>query len=143
MKRRLIWYGMVLFLLGLVTELLMRFLLNPRMAYSAHLVALMSGILLIQLGVIWEEMSLPPRLHSFAFWLWVFATYSGWATMFIAAIFGTSRSTPLASADIKRAAALWQENLVDAYYVAFFIAIVLSCLLALWGLWRKRVEGRA
>ena len=47
--------------MGIVTELLMRFMLNPRMAYSAHLVALMSGIFLMQLGVLWEDMDIPER----------------------------------------------------------------------------------
>jgi hydroxylaminobenzene mutase len=143
MKQRLIWYGMVLFSLGIVTELLMRFLLNPRMAYSAHLVALMSGIFLTQLGVVWDEMDIPPAWAPVAFWVWVFATYTAWGSMFVAAIFGTSRSTPLASMDMRRAAMLWQENLVDGIYVAFFIAIVLSCALVLWGLARKRALVRA
>jgi hydroxylaminobenzene mutase len=138
MKRRLVWYGMLLFSLGIVTELLMRFMLNPRMAYSAHLVALMSGIFLMQLGVLWEDMDIPERWRGVAFWVWVFATYSAWGSMFVSAIFGTSRSTPLASVDLRRAAMLWQENVVDVIYIAFFVTIVISCALALWGLARGR-----
>lgn len=142
MKRRLVCYGMVLFSLGIFTELLMRFLINPRMAYSAHLVALMSGILLMQLGIIWDQMKIPARWTPLVFWLWVFATYTGWASMFVAAVFGTKRKTPLASEGMERLAMIWQENLVDGIYVAFFIAISLTCLTAMWGLWRKGAELR-
>lgn len=140
-KQRLIWYGVVLFLLGLITQMLMYWVVNPRMALSAHLVALISGTFLIVLGLIHEQMDLPPRVAGIAFWVFVYSTYSAWGSMFVASIFGTSRSTPFASKGIT-GAAVWQEKLVDFIYLSFFITIVLTCLIALWGLRRGMLRPR-
>ena len=54
------WHGMLLFLLGLITELLeQRFFTNVRMSLSAHLEGVMNGILLLALGAAWNEVRLP------------------------------------------------------------------------------------
>lgn len=134
-KQRLILYGVVLFLFGLITQMLMYWVVNPRMALSAHLVALISGTFLIVLGLIRDQMDLPGPLARVAFWVFVYSTYSAWGSMFVASIFGTSRSTPFASAGIT-GAALWQETIVDLIYMSFFVTIVLTCLIALYGLRR-------
>ena len=49
-KRRLMWHGMLLFLLGLITGLLEQRFTNVRMGLSAHLEGVMNGILLLALG---------------------------------------------------------------------------------------------
>ena len=50
---------MLLFLLGLITELLeQRFFTNVRMSLSAHLEGVMNGILLLALGAAWNEVRL-------------------------------------------------------------------------------------
>ncbi len=46
-KRRLMWLGMLLFLLGLITGLLEQRFTNVRMGLSAHLEGVMNGILLL------------------------------------------------------------------------------------------------
>ena len=43
-KRRLMWHGMLLFLLGLITGLLEQRFTNVRMGLSAHLEGVMNGI---------------------------------------------------------------------------------------------------
>lgn len=134
-KQRLIWYGVVLFLLGLVTQMLMYWVVNPRMALSAHLVALISGTFLVVLGLIRDQMDFPGAMARVAFWLFVYSTYSAWGSMFVASILGTSRSTPFASKGISGAEP-WMETLVDGIYVSFFITIVATCLVALYGLRR-------
>jgi hypothetical protein len=48
--RRLMWHGMFLFLLGLVTGLVEQRFANVRMGLSAHLEGVMNGILLLALG---------------------------------------------------------------------------------------------
>jgi hydroxylaminobenzene mutase len=47
-KRRLMWHGMLLFLLGLITGLLEQRFTNVRMGLSAHLEGVMNGILLLR-----------------------------------------------------------------------------------------------
>jgi len=49
-KRRLMWHGMVLFLLRLVTGLFEQRFTNLPMGLSAHLEGVMNGILLLALG---------------------------------------------------------------------------------------------
>ena len=48
--RRLLWHGVFLFLLGLITGLAIPIISNHRMALSAHLEALLNGILRQQHG---------------------------------------------------------------------------------------------
>jgi hydroxylaminobenzene mutase len=53
--RGLMWHGMFLFLIGLVTGLNERRFTNMRMALSAHLEGVMNGIFLIAVGAIWRQ----------------------------------------------------------------------------------------
>ena len=50
--RRLMWHGMFLFLLGLITGLFEQRFTNIRMGLSAHLEGVMNGIFLVALGAI-------------------------------------------------------------------------------------------
>ena len=134
-KHKLISYGVLLFTMGIVTQLLVYFMINPRMAQSAHTVALMSGMFLVLLGLIWDQMDLPARFSKVAYFLFLYSTFSAWGSMFIAAIFGTSRNTPFASKGISGAAE-WQETITDLAYLSFFVTIVLTCLVTMWGLRR-------
>lgn len=59
-NRRLMWHGMFLFLLGLVTGLLEQRFTNMRMGVWAHLEGVMNGIFLVALGAIWTEVRLSP-----------------------------------------------------------------------------------
>ena len=56
-KRRLMWHGMFLFLLGLLTGLVEAHFTNPRMGLAAHLEGVMNGIFLVALGAIWTEVA--------------------------------------------------------------------------------------
>jgi len=48
-KRQLMWYGMFLFLLGLVTGLVEQRFTNVRMGLSAHLEGVINGIFWLRL----------------------------------------------------------------------------------------------
>jgi hydroxylaminobenzene mutase len=56
--RQLMWYGVLLFLMGLITGLLEQRFTNTRMALAAHLEGVMIGTLLIALGAIWAGVRL-------------------------------------------------------------------------------------
>jgi len=58
--RRLLRYGIVLFLLGLATGRLVQLLPLPRMGLSSHLQGVMNGTFLVVLGLIWPHL----RLHA-------------------------------------------------------------------------------
>lgn len=135
-SRRLLWHGFLLFLLGLFSGFLVPALRNPRMGVSAHLEGVMNGVFLVVLGLAWNRFTLTARAQIALFWLALYGTYVNWASTLLAALFGTSRRTPIAGAGFTGQG--WQENLVDFGLISLSIAIVGACLLALRGL-RHRV----
>lgn len=136
LKRRLIWHGIFLFLLGLLNGAAVPVFTAPRLGLSAHLAGVGSGTFLAVLGAVWQEVRLSPRAAVAAFWLALYGSYVGWIALVLAAAFGTSRSTPLAGAG--HAGTAWQESIVDFGLVTMSVAIVAACVLILLGLRRSR-----
>ncbi len=131
-NRRLMWYGMLLFLIGLLTGFLEQSFTNVRMGLSAHLEGLMNGTFLVALGAIWTHVRLPRLAEVSAYWTALYGTYANWFFTTLAAIFGTAVNTPVASAG--HSAQAWQENLVSTGFTSVAIAIIASSALVLWGL---------
>jgi hydroxylaminobenzene mutase len=90
----LIWHGMFLFLLGLLTGFVEQQFNNPRMGLAAHLEGVMNGTFLIALGAVWTEVRLSPRLKAGAYWSALYGTYANWTATTLAAIFGTASLSP-------------------------------------------------
>lgn len=134
-KRRLIWHGVLLVLLGLLTGVAIPLLENPRMGVSAHLAGVQNGILLGLLGLVWLDVKLSERLAAAAFWMLLFSLYALWIGNLLGAVFGTSGSTPLAGAG--HAGAPWQETTVTGLLVSGSLAIVVAVALVLYGLRRS------
>jgi (hydroxyamino)benzene mutase len=134
-KRRLMWHGMFLFLLGLLTGFVETKFVNPRMGLTAHLEGVMNGIFLLALGAAWAEVRLSPRLKLAAYWTALYGAYVNWVAVILAAIFGTAALSPITSAGHRGLP--WQETLVTIALMSVGIVIVVSTLLVLWGLRRK------
>jgi (hydroxyamino)benzene mutase len=96
--RRLCWHGIMLFLLGLFTGVLIPAFTNPRMGLSAHLAAVQSGMFVVLVGLLWPQLRLSARAAAATVPLLLVATYGTWVALVMAATFGTSRSTPIAGA---------------------------------------------
>jgi (hydroxyamino)benzene mutase len=109
-KRRLMWHGMLLFLLGLITGLLERRFTNVRMGLSAHLEGVLNRILLLALGAVWNEVRLPHPVKVAAYYTALCGTYANWLVTSIAAAFGTAANSPITSAG--HSGQPWQESLV-------------------------------
>ena len=78
-NRRLMWHGMCLFLLGLLTGFAEPRFVNMRMGLAAHLEGLMNGTFLLALGAAWAQVRLPQRVEKVAFGLRFTArTSTGW-----------------------------------------------------------------
>ncbi|HLE62387.1 MAG TPA: hypothetical protein VI750_04565 [Pyrinomonadaceae bacterium] len=120
-KRRLIWHGILIFLLGLLAGAFVPWLKNPRMGVAAHVGGVLSGIFLILVALIWEEIKLPLWAKKTDFWLFLYASHTGWLAQFLAAVFGTSRSMTVGGAGFTGNA--WQEALVDFVAITFSAAI--------------------
>jgi len=136
-KRRLIWHGMFLFLLGLLIGFLEQKFVNPRMGLAAHLEGVMNGTFLIALGAVWAEVKLRPGLKVATFWIALYGAYVNWVTTALAAALGTAALSPITGAGHN--AATWQEGLITALFMSVGITTVLSAVLVLWGLRRRAV----
>jgi len=134
-KRRLLWHGMFLFLLGLLTGLVERKFSNTRMGLAAHLEGVMNGIFLVALGAAWNEVRLSRRWKATAYWCALYGTYANWAFTTLAAIFGTAALSPITGAG--HSGQPWQETLVTVGFMSVGIVIIAASLLVLWGLRRK------
>jgi hydroxylaminobenzene mutase len=77
-NRRLMWHGMLLFLLGLITGFLEQHFANVRMGLAAHLEGVMNGIFLLVLGAIWAQVQLPRTAKGGAYWTALYGTYVNW-----------------------------------------------------------------
>lgn len=137
-RHRLLWHGVFLFLVGLLTGFAVPLLTNPRMGLSAHLEGVVNGLFLLVLGLIWERLILSARPRLFLFWLAIYGAYANWFTTILAAILGTSRRTPIAGVGFKGQA--WQENLIDVGLISLAFAMVAACVIALWGLRRPTIS---
>jgi (hydroxyamino)benzene mutase len=138
-KRRLIWHGMFLFLLGLLTGLVEQSFANPRMGLAAHLEGVMNGTFVIALGAVWNEVLLPRRWKAAAYWGVLYGTYANWAVTTLAAIFGAVAMSPITAAG-REAAAAWKESLVTVGFLSVGIVMIAAVLLVLIGL-RRNATG--
>jgi len=137
-RRRLIWHGMFLFLLGLLTGFVEQNFANPRMGLAAHLEGVMNGTFLLALGAVWMTVRLSPRLARAAYWSALYGTYANWAVTLLAAIFGTAAMSPITAAG--RNGQPWQEGLVIAGFLTVGITIVAASILVLSGLRRTTMS---
>ena len=131
-NRRLMWHGMLLFLLGLATGFVEQRFTNVRMGLAAHLEGVMNGILLLALGSVWNEVRLSALAKATAYWTALYGAYVNWLVTTLGAIFGTAALSPITAAGHNGLP--WQESLVTAGFVSVGLVIVAAVLLVLWGL---------
>ena len=131
-NRRLMWHGMFLFLLGLLTGFFETHFTNVRMGLSAHLEGVLNGILLLALSGVWTEVKLPAPAKAVAYWSALYGTYVNWLVTTLAAIFGTAALSPITGAG--HSGLPWQETLVTIGLMSVGVVMVIFSLLVLWGL---------
>jgi hydroxylaminobenzene mutase len=131
-NRRLMWHGMLLFLLGLFTGFAEPHFANVRMGLAAHLEGVMNGTLLLALGAIWPHVRLGRNGQAAAFWTALYSAYANWFFTTLAAVFGTGALSPITAPGFRAQA--WQESLVMAGLMSVGIVVVVSTLIFLWGL---------
>ena len=139
-KRRLIWHGMLLFLLGLLTGFLEPQLKNVRMGLAAHLEGVMNGTFIIALGAVWNELRFSVRQNAAAYWTALYGTYGNWVATTLAAVFGTAALSPITSAG--QHGQPWQESVITVAFMSVGVAIIACAVLVLWGARRARPAAR-
>jgi len=136
-RRRLLWYGMFLFLLGLLTGFVEQKFSNPRMGLAAHLEGVMNGTFLVAVGAVWSEVKLSSVLKAAAYWSAIYGTYANWAFTTLAAILGTVAMSPITGAGHRGQP--WEETIVTFGFVSVGVVIVACAVLILWGLRRTAI----
>jgi (hydroxyamino)benzene mutase len=136
--RRLMFNGVLVFLLGLASGLILDFGLftNARMGLAAHLEGVLNGMFLAVLGLIWPNVRLPPGVKSFARWLAVGGGYLNWIAAFWAAAMGRGRTSPIHPAD--RPNYIGEHLIVEAALAILALAFIVTCIVVLYGLRRQQ-----
>jgi (hydroxyamino)benzene mutase len=133
MQTVLFTLGLVLFLLGLLTGFAVPALKNPRMALSSHLEAVLNGMFLVVLGLLWPHIHLPGAWEVTAVVLIVYAGYANWLATLLAAAWGAGRKlAPIAAADHEASAA--KEGFVSFLLLSLALAIVVGVVIVIVGL---------
>lgn len=131
--------GLLLFLFGLLTGFAAPSFANPRMGLSAHLEALMNGIFLAVLGLVWPRVALGAKGSLAAFWLVVYASFANWLAVLLSAMWGAGAPMmPLAGGTMTGSNA--QETVIKLLLVTLSLAMVAGVAMIIWGLWRSRAE---
>lgn len=134
--RHLMFHGMFLFLLGLLTGFAEQHFANVRMGLAAHLEGVMNGTFLLALGAAWPHVSLPATASAITYWVVLYGTYVNWLITTLAAVFGTAALSPVTGAG--HTGQPWQEQVITFGFLSVGLAIVAASVLLLWGL-----RGRA
>lgn len=133
MGRRLLRFGILLFLLGLVTGAISPILSNSRMGLSSHLEGVMNGMFLVLLGLIWPRLNLSSASSRIAFWLALYGTYVNWATTLLAAAVGAGAvMMPIASQG--QTGTPLQEAIINFGLISLAVGMLASSGIVLWGL---------
>lgn len=133
-SNQLIFWGVILFFLGLFSGLFIPMMANPRMGLSGHLEGIMNGIFLIVSGLIWNRLELSEKWLRISFILAFFGTFANFTAVLIAAITGAGRLMPLAGGK-EGAPAL--ESIISFLLIWLSIAMLVFCIIILKGLYRS------
>ncbi len=133
MQSVLFTLGLVLFLLGLLTGFAVPALKNPRMALSSHLEAVLNGMFLVLLGLLWPHINLPDALEITAVMLIVYSAYANWLAALLAAAWGAGRKLAPIAASGHEASAV-KEGFVNFLLVSLSLSIVVGVGIVIVGL---------
>ncbi len=130
--RLLVRAGFLLFTLALITGFAIPSLLNPRMGLAAHQSGVLNALVLMALGLAWGLLVFGPLQAKLTRVAFLYATYVNRGSSILAAVWGTSRLTPLAAPGY--GAAAWQETVVQTLQVSLALAIVAGALSVIYAL---------
>lgn len=132
-SRRLIRYGILLFLLGLITGFVIPAMQNPRMGLSSHLEAIMNGMVLMLFGIIWPKLRVSNRILKWGYFLSLYGTFANWVSTFLAALWGAgAEMMPIAGGNYHGDA--WQEAIIKFGLISLSLTMVFVSGLLFWGM---------
>ncbi len=135
---RLVFWGVFLFFLSLITGLLLvanpPFVANPRGVLAGHLEAAMNGMFVTIVGLFFHRVTLSTSQARLCRGALLYSAFANWFFTTLAGIIGTSEATPIAGAGHHAAAGAEQAILIGLVTVA--LAMLTAVVLLLVGLRR-------
>lgn len=136
LKRSLMFWGMVLFLLGLVLAFPIIPYTNKRMAIATHLEGILNGIFILVVALIWDWVKVPMRAKKVAYVSLLVGSYFNCFGVFMASLWGAGVAmAPVAGAGFQ--AAPWQETFISVILPVSAVAEITCVGILLWGLRRQ------
>lgn len=132
-SEKLIFLGLILFLVGLSVGLIVHNMANPRMALSAHLEGVMNGMFLVILGLIWKRLVLSITLLKITFWLVVYGTFANLIAVIIAAVTGFGKMMPIAGG---QEGTIGIEGLISFLFISLALCMLAVCIIVLIGFYK-------
>jgi hydroxylaminobenzene mutase len=102
------------------------------MGLSSHLVGTMSGMFLMVLGLMWPRLALPTWAATTTFWAALYGAFANWLATLLSAIWGATTMMPIAGQGATSTPVA--EGIVAALLGSLSLAMILVCVLVLWGL---------
>ena len=130
---RLLFFGVLLFLFGLLIGLFIPMITNPRMGLSAHLEGVMNGMFLVILGLIWNKLVVNHKWLTYTFWLTVYGSFANFVAVSIAAITGAGKMMPIAGGKEGTSVV---EGLISFLLISLSLAMIFVCVIVLTGFLR-------
>ena len=133
--RGLLRNGFVVLLLALLIGLAIPFFLNPRAALAAHVTGVMVAVLLIAISVVWDALGLAAGRAKLVRGLYLYGSYASLVAGVLAAVWGTSKITPIAGAGFHASAT--KELVVQVIFVSLGFALLAATALVVLSLFRR------
>ncbi|NVK50140.1 MAG: hydrogenase [Cyclobacteriaceae bacterium] len=134
-SNRLIYWGIFLFLLGLVVGLMAPIFANPRMGVSSHIEGILNGMFLIILGLIWDKILVSEKWLKITFWLAIYGTFMNWFGILLAAIFNGGKMLGIMAPTEESSPIV--EGMIGFSLISLSIAMIATCVILLIGLRRN------
>lgn len=135
---KLIFFGVLLFLAGLIVGFLIPVLANPRMGLSTHLEGVMNGLFLVALGLIWNRLSLSQKALQITYGLAIYGSFANFIAVFLSAITGAGKMMPLAGG---KEGGPQLEAVISFLLFSLALAMFAVCVMVLKGLYRKQIAA--
>lgn len=143
-SRQALWLfriGFALLLAAALVGLWIPHFTVPRLALSAHIIALLQGIFLLVVGVLWSKLSLSAKPAWVVLWLLIYQSIAAPLANLLGAIWSAGNSIlPLAARLAHGSAA--HEVIINIGLRSAGAALIVSLLLILWSLRRAEDGGR-
>ena len=140
--RQILIHGLALVLAGIIWGLVIPHTPFPRLALSAHIQAVLNGMLFILMAVL--LLTLPHKVSARSALVMLIAACLTWLTVFseIAnAWWGTAESLTIAAQQAGASGgAVWQEQFVKLTHIPAIIGLIVAWILLIAGFVRKPVS---